>query len=70
MANNMSPIISALVARHKTYVEQGSLEQAKDLEMRLKVLGHEVETAAVEHRSETAEMPVRKRRRAVTDDDN
>lgn len=70
MENKMSPVIATLVARRNSYIEQGLTESAQDLEVRLKVLGYEVETAAVEHRSETAEVPVRKRRRVVTDGNN
>lgn len=70
MAHHTTPQIEALLAERRGYLVRGLHDRVKEVDAVLARLGHEVETASVERRSETADLPVRKRRRAVTDGDN
>jgi hypothetical protein len=70
MAHQMTAQIQALLAERRGYLVRGLQSRVDAVDAALRQLGYEVETSAVEHRSETAELPIRKRRRAVTDGDN
>jgi len=68
MAQQMTPQIMALLSERRSYLVRNLPKRVEAVDAALRELGYEVETAAVEQRSETAELPIRKRRRAVTDD--
>lgn len=62
--------IEALLRERRGYLAQGLLDSVQEVDDSLAYLGYEVETSAVDLNVETASLPVRKRRRAVTDGNN
>ena len=70
MEQQMTSQIQALLEERRGYLVRGLHDRVRAVDAVLRQLGYEVETSAIEHRSETAELPIRKRRRAVTDGNN